>query len=90
MAFLVGIQRLNGEWDNFVLAHDPRDDAGSVDVLGRTIPPFRYLEAYDGLHKDDMMRLANALKGVPKDRRRAVFLEHANSLRKRATGGTMA
>ncbi|MXO60057.1 hypothetical protein GRI89_10955 [Altererythrobacter salegens] len=90
MAFLVGIQRLNGEWDNFVLPRDPRDYLGAEDVLGRKIPPFRYLEVYDGVPKEDMVRLANALKGLPKDRRHAVFLEHAQLLKKRATGGTMA
>jgi len=89
MAVLVGIQLENGEWDNFVLPRSPKDFCGSVDVLGRTLPCFQYLEAYEKVGKDDALRLARTLRGIPKALRRQAFLDRAGTLRLSAKGGTM-
>jgi hypothetical protein len=90
MTLLVGVQRTNGEWDNFVVAHKTTPYyTDSVDVLGRKLPRFGYIEVYDGVLKGDMLRLANELKGIPKAQRRSAFLGHVKVLRLSAMGGTM-
>lgn len=91
MAILIGIQTPNGEWDNFVMTREPRDVAGSVDILGRTVPCFSYVEGYDGIPREEAERLANSLKGRSKKERHQAFLDTAKNLglRKRLSGGTL-
>lgn len=90
MACLVAIQTLSGEWRSFVIAHPSQRFQGDVDVVGRKVPPFRYLRAWDGVRKDEAVRLANTLKGLPVAERRAAIWAAADGLRLMASAGTEA
>jgi hypothetical protein len=90
MACLVAIQTLTGEWRSFVIAHPSQRFQGDVDVIGRKVPAFRYLRAWDGVRKDDAVRLANTLKGLPPTERRAAIWAASEGLRLTATAGTEA
>ena len=64
MAVLVGMQLQNGEWENSVLSRRPVQLAGSMDVLGRTLPDSGRAVAFDGVSKEHSARLANELRGI--------------------------
>ena len=63
MAWLVGVQQENGNWDAFVYDRFTAQMHYTVDVLGRELPHFRYIVAYEGVPKADAERLANELRG---------------------------
>ncbi|RYY26467.1 MAG: hypothetical protein EOP62_10060 [Sphingomonadales bacterium] len=90
MAVLIGVEQMNGEWDNMVLARLPQTIAGSIDVLGREVPCFRYVRGYDGLTKEEALRVAKTLRGMPRDRRRAAFEALSKNLRLCVQGGTLS
>ena len=73
MAFLIAVQTANGDWHAHVVAHPSQTYCGDIDVIGRAVPAWRYVEAWDGVKKDDAVRLAQTLKGAPKARRQTLF-----------------
>lgn len=87
MAFLIAVQTANGDWHAHVVAHPSQTYCGDIDVIGRAVPAWRYVEAWDGVKKDDAVRLAQTLKGAPKARRRQIILEQTRGLRLSAKGG---
>lgn len=89
MAFLIAVQTANGDWQAHVVAHPSQTYCGDIDVIGRAVPAWRYVEAWDGVKKDDAVRLAQTLKGAPKARRRQIILEQTRALRLSAKGGTV-
>lgn len=89
MAFLIAVQTANGDWHAHVVAHPSQTYCGDIDVIGRAVPAWRYVEAWDGVKKDDAVRLAQTLKGAPKARRRQIILEQTRGLRLSAKGGTV-
>lgn len=90
MACLVAVQTLTGEWRSFVIAHPSQRFEGDVDVIGRKVPPFRYLRAWDGVTKTDAVRLANTLKGLPPVDRKEAIWKASEGLRLMASAGTEA
>ena len=88
MAHLVAIQTSTGEWQAFVVAHPSNRFVGDVDVIGRTVPSFCYIRAWDGVPKAEAERLALSLKGVPKAARHAAILKASEGLRLSAAAGT--
>lgn len=91
MAVLLGVQREDGEWENFILTRVPNIQflSGCSDVIGRKVPCFRYVEAYDGVPREDAIRIAKQLQGMVRGKRRDAFLDQAKNLRLMARGGTM-
>ena len=88
MALLAIVQREDGEWSAFVLPHMQRRWEGAEDVLGRAVPAFRYIEVHDGVKKADAPRLAQELRGLPRERRHEACLQRAQGLRLALRGGT--
>ena len=89
MAFLIAVQTADGGWRAHVVAHPSPTFCGDIDVIGRKVSAWRYVEAWDGVKKDDAVRLAQTLKGAPKALRRQIILEQTRGLRLSAKGGTM-
>jgi hypothetical protein len=89
MAFLIAVQLKNGDWQAHVVAHPSSAFCGDIDVIGRRVPSWRFIEAWEGVKKDDAVRLAQTLKGAPKTQRRQLILEQAKGLRLSARGGTL-
>lgn len=88
MAHLVAIQTSTGEWQAFVVAQPSNRFVGDVDVIGRKLPSFCYMRAWDGVPKTEAERLALSLKGVPKAARHAAILKASEGLRLSAAAGT--
>lgn len=89
MAYLVAVQLSNGDWQAHVVAHPSQRYRGDIDVLGRTVPEYCFVEVWDGVRKDDAVRLAHTLAGTPKARRRKMILESSKPLTLSARGGTL-
>lgn len=89
MAYLVAVQVSNGDWHAHVVAHPSQRYRGDVDVLGRTVPEYCFVEVWGGVRKEEALRLAQTLKGVPKARRREAIVESTRHLRLSARGGTI-
>lgn len=89
MAYLIAVQVANGDWHAHVVAHPSQRYRGDIDVLGKAVPAYCFVEVWDGVRKDDALRLAHSLKGVPKGKRREVILSAARGLRLSARGGTI-
>ena len=88
MAHLVAIQTSKGEWQSFVVAHPTNRIVGDVDVIGRKVPSFSCLRAWDGVPKAEAERLALSLRGVPRAVRYAAILKASEGLRRSFTAGT--
>lgn len=88
MAHLVAIQTSTGEWETFVVAHPSNRFVDDVDVIGRTVPSFHHMRAWDGVPKAEAERLARSLRRVPKSTRYAAILKAAEGLRLSASAGT--
>lgn len=88
MAHLVAIQTCAGEWRSFVVAHPTNRIVGDIDVIGRKVPDFAYLRAWDGVPRAEAERLALSLKGVPKGARHAAILKTSEGLRLSFAAGT--
>ncbi|MBA3050014.1 MAG: hypothetical protein KKE42_07135 [Alphaproteobacteria bacterium] len=88
MAHLVAIQTPKGEWLSFVVAHPTNQVVGDVDVIGRKVPCFTFLRAWDGVPKAEAERLALSLKGVPRAARHAAILKASEGLRLSFAAGT--
>jgi len=88
MAYLVAVQVSNGDWHAYVVAHPSQRYRGDLDVLGRIVPEYCFVEVWDGVRKEDALRLAHTLNGTSKARRREMILERAKPLKLRARGGT--
>lgn len=88
MAHLVAIQTPKGEWLSFVVAHPTNQIVGDIDVIGRKVPSFGYLRAWDGVPKAEAERLALSLKGVPRAARHAAILRASQGLRLSYAAGT--
>ena len=89
MAYLVALQVANGDWHAHIVAHPSQRYRGDIDVLGRTVPAYCFVEVWDGVRREDAVRLAHTLRGVPKGKRRDAILEAARPLRLSARGGTI-
>lgn len=88
MAHLVAIQTSAGEWQAFVIAHPSNRFVGDIDVIGRKVPHFSYMRAWDGVPKVEAERLARSLRGVPKSARHTAILKASEGLRLSASAGT--
>jgi hypothetical protein len=89
MAYLVAVQEPSGEWHAHIVAFPSYQICGDIDVLGRTVPNYCFVEVWDGVRKEDALRLAQTLRGTPKARRRQLILERAESLKLWARGGAV-
>lgn len=88
MAHLVAIQTSTGEWQSFVVAQPTNRFVGDIDVIGRKVPSFCYMRAWDGVPKAEAERLAKSLRGVPKSARHAAILKASEGLRLSFAAGT--
>jgi hypothetical protein len=88
VAYLIAVQVSNGDWHAHIVAHPSQRYRGDIDVLGRTVPAYCYVEAWEGVRKEDAVRLANTLKGTAKPRRREIIVQQTRSLKLSAIGGT--
>lgn len=88
MAHLVAVQTATGEWLSFVVAHPTNRFVGDVDVIGRKVPSFTCMRAWDGVPKAEAERLALSLRGVPGAARHAAILKASEGLRLSFAAGT--
>ena len=88
MAHLVAIQTCTGEWRSFVVAHPTNQIVGDIDVIGRKVPNFVHMRAWDGVPRAEAERLALSLRGVRKAARHAAILKASEGLRLSVAAGT--
>jgi hypothetical protein len=88
VAYLIAIQTCTGEWKSFVVIHPTNRIVGDIDVIGRKVPSFSYMRAWDGVPKVEAERLARSLRGVPKALRHAAILKASEGLRLSFAAGT--